>query len=54
MTIAATVITKNEAPLIRTCLDSLSWVDEMIVVDSGSTDGTYYKYPKLMLMVEKK
>jgi len=40
MTIAATVITKNEAALIRTCLDSLSWVDEIIVVDSGSTDGT--------------
>jgi glycosyltransferase involved in cell wall biosynthesis len=40
MTIAATVITKNEAALIRTCLDSLSWVDEIIVVDSGSTDET--------------
>ena len=40
MSIAATVITKNEAVLIRSCLDSLNWVDEIIVVDSGSTDGT--------------
>lgn len=40
MSISATVITKNEAALIRTCLDSLTWVDEIIVVDSGSTDGT--------------
>jgi len=40
MSIAATVITKNEAASIRTCLDSLTWVDEIIVVDSGSTDET--------------
>ena len=40
MSIAATVITKNEAAFIRTCLDSLIWVDEIIVVDSGSIDGT--------------
>lgn len=38
--VAATVITKNEAAFIRTCLDSLTWADEIIVVDSGSTDGT--------------
>jgi glycosyltransferase involved in cell wall biosynthesis len=40
MSIAATVITKNEAAFIRACLDSLTWADEIIVVDSGSTDGT--------------
>jgi glycosyltransferase involved in cell wall biosynthesis len=40
MSISAVVITKNEAAIIRTCLDSLSWADEIIVVDSGSTDGT--------------
>lgn len=40
MSIAATVITKNEAAMIRACLDSLSWVDEIVVVDSGSTDRT--------------
>ncbi len=38
--ISVTVITKNEAAIIRTCLESVAWVDEIIVVDSGSTDGT--------------
>jgi len=40
MSIAAIVITKNEASSIKTCLDSLNWVDEIIVVDSGSADET--------------
>ena len=40
MSISVTVITKNEAAIIRKCLDSLKWADEIIVVDSGSTDGT--------------
>jgi glycosyltransferase involved in cell wall biosynthesis len=34
------LITKNEAANIRDCLKSISWADEVIVVDSGSTDGT--------------
>ncbi len=34
------VITKNEAVNIRDCLRSVSWADEVIVVDSGSTDET--------------
>jgi glycosyltransferase involved in cell wall biosynthesis len=35
------VITKNEAPNIRRCLRSVvGWVDEIIVLDSGSTDQT--------------
>ena len=34
------VIAKNEAANIRACLESVSWADEIIVVDSGSTDGT--------------
>ena len=34
------VITKNEAESIRDCLDSVTWADEIVVVDSGSTDGT--------------
>jgi glycosyltransferase involved in cell wall biosynthesis len=38
--LSVTVITKNEANFIRACLDSVRWADEIIVVDSGSTDGT--------------
>jgi glycosyltransferase involved in cell wall biosynthesis len=39
-TVSAIIITKNEAANIRACLESLAWVDEIIVVDSGSSDGT--------------
>lgn len=38
--ITATIITLNEAEHIRTACESVSWADEVIVVDSGSTDGT--------------
>ncbi|MEQ9893620.1 glycosyltransferase family 2 protein [Pectobacterium aroidearum] len=34
------IITKNESELIEECLQSVSWADEVIVVDSGSTDST--------------
>ncbi|MFP3741271.1 glycosyltransferase, partial [Burkholderia sp. SIMBA_019] len=34
------LITKNEAHNIRECLESVSWCDRAIIVDSGSTDGT--------------
>ncbi|MXY48675.1 MAG: glycosyltransferase family 2 protein [Gemmatimonadetes bacterium] len=34
------VITYNEERKLRRCLDPVSWADEIIVVDSGSTDGT--------------
>lgn len=39
-TISVILITKNEAALIRQALDSVAWADEIVVVDSGSTDGT--------------
>jgi glycosyltransferase involved in cell wall biosynthesis len=38
--ISATVITCNEEHNIREALQSVSWVDEIIVVDSGSRDST--------------
>ncbi|MBI3901580.1 MAG: glycosyltransferase family 2 protein [Nitrosomonadales bacterium] len=38
--LSITLITKNEAHNLRACLESVSWADEIIVVDSGSTDDT--------------
>lgn len=38
--ISACIITFNEKGNIRRCLESLKWVDEIVVVDSYSTDGT--------------
>ncbi len=38
--ISAAVITLNEENNIRDCLASLAWVDEIVVVDSLSTDKT--------------
>ncbi len=40
MKISATIITFNEADNIRAACESLSWADEILVVDSESTDGT--------------
>ena len=34
------IITKNEAHNIKRCLESVQWADEIIVLDSGSTDNT--------------
>lgn len=34
------IVTKNEAHDIRRCLESVRFADEIIVFDSGSTDGT--------------
>ena len=34
------IITKNEAKNIRRCLQSVSWADEIIVLDAGSSDTT--------------
>ena len=38
--ISACIITLDEADRIEACLDSLSFCDEIVVVDSGSTDAT--------------
>ncbi len=39
-TISAIIITRNEADQVERCLKSLSWCDEIVIVDSGSTDET--------------
>jgi glycosyltransferase involved in cell wall biosynthesis len=40
MKLSVIIITKNEADNIQACLDSVSFADQRIIVDSGSTDGT--------------
>ncbi|HCE49092.1 MAG TPA: hypothetical protein DEQ86_02735 [Candidatus Jacksonbacteria bacterium] len=40
MKLSAIVIAKNAASKIKDCLESLKFADEIIVVDSGSTDKT--------------
>jgi len=39
-TLSVIIITKNEAHDIRACLESVKWADEIIILDSGSTDNT--------------
>lgn len=38
--VSVTIITLNEAKNVDACLASVTWADEVLVVDSGSTDGT--------------
>lgn len=40
MTLSVIIITKNEEAMIRRCLQSVAWADEIIVVDSNSGDTT--------------
>ena len=39
-TLSVIIITKNEEHDIRDCLESVTWADEVIILDSGSTDNT--------------
>ena len=39
-TISAIVITRNEEAQIGRCLESVRWVDEIVIVDSHSSDRT--------------
>jgi len=45
--LSAIVLTKNEEPVIEDCLRSIKWVDEIVVVDNGSTDKTLEIVEKL-------
>jgi glycosyltransferase involved in cell wall biosynthesis len=38
--VSVIILTKNEEPVIRDCLESVKWADEIVVVDNYSTDGT--------------
>jgi glycosyltransferase involved in cell wall biosynthesis len=38
--LSVVIITKNEAANIAECLQSVAFADELVVLDSGSTDGT--------------
>src|SRR5580704_3767933 len=38
--VSVVVLTRDEEPNIRRCLASVAWADQIVVVDSGSTDGT--------------
>lgn len=40
MSISTIIITKNEATHIATCIKSVLWTDEIIILDCGSTDQT--------------
>jgi glycosyltransferase involved in cell wall biosynthesis len=40
MKLSAIIITQNEQHHIQRCLESVAWVDEIIVLDSGSSDNT--------------
>jgi glycosyltransferase involved in cell wall biosynthesis len=40
ISVSAVLITKNAAPTLATCLASVAFCDEILVVDSGSTDDT--------------
>lgn len=38
--LSAVIIAKDEEKKIKDCLESIAWVDEIILVDTGSTDKT--------------
>ncbi len=40
MKLSAVIIAKNEEEVIKDCFESLSWADEIILIDTGSTDDT--------------
>lgn len=51
--ITSVVLTKNEEKIIGQCLKSLSWADEIIVLDDFSTDVTIGKISELKEIEDK-
>ena len=50
MTLSCVILTKNNETTIRYALESVSaWVDELVIVDCGSTDDTLTIARKLSL-----
>ena len=51
--VSAFVLTQNNERTIKNCLDSVTWCDEIVVIDSFSTDSTpaiIANYPKVRLL----
>ncbi len=40
MSLSVVIITRDAEPVLSDCLASVAWADEIVVVDSGSVDGT--------------
>jgi glycosyltransferase involved in cell wall biosynthesis len=40
MSLSVIIIARNNEPTMRRCLESVAWADEIVVLDSGSTDRT--------------
>lgn len=52
--ISPVVLTWNEAPNIERCLTQLAWANDVLVIDSGSTDGTIEicsRFPNVRVLV---
>lgn len=40
MSLSVVVICKNEQNMLKNCLESVKWADELVVIDNGSSDKT--------------
>lgn len=47
MAITGVILTKNSSRIIEKCVNSVSWCEEIIVIDDNSTDDTVSKAQKL-------